>query len=79
MERYISELYSNTTCFWIFSVENELSVIDCAFISTQKECVHVGKIVQNKDIVQLTQTSIKGRHSINADMNAESIKYGYFK
>ena len=35
------------------------------------------KVVLNKDIVQLTQTSIKGRNSIDAEMNAESFKYGY--
>ena len=47
MKRYTSELFSDTTCFWTCSVKNKLSLADCTFISTQKHCKRVGKILLN--------------------------------
>ena len=52
------------------------SLADCTIIFTQKARVHIGKVLKKKDIVQMMSTSIKGRHSINAEMNAESFEYG---
>ena len=36
------------------------------------------KNLLNKDIVQMTSTSVKGRHSIDAQINAKSFEYCYF-
>ena len=41
--------------------------------------MRVGKILLNKDIVRIMATSIKGRHSINAEINAELLfEYVFF-
>ena len=75
METYTSELSSDATCLWIFSIKNKLSVANCSVISTQKDSMHVRNLKKEKDIVSLTQASIQGRHSIDAEMNAESFEY----
>ena len=36
------------------------------------------KILLDRNIVQITSTSIKGRHSIHREMNAESFENSYF-
>ena len=36
------------------------------------------KNLLNKDIMRILSTSIKERHSINAEINADSFEYGYF-
>ena len=77
VERYISELYGDTTGFLILSIKSELSLAN-HFISTQKDRMRVGKIVFKKDDVRFTETSVKERHSIDAKMNAESFECGYF-
>ena len=33
----------------------------------------------NKAMARMTSTSVKERHSIDTTMNAESVKYGYFR
>ena len=61
------------------AVESEFSLADCTFIFTQKRLrVYREKNLFNEDIVRLTLTSVKGRHSIDIDMNVESSYYGYF-
>ena len=60
------------------SVKNELSLADCTFIFTLKDSVPVRKIHLNKAILQITSISAKGRHSNNAEVNAESFECGYF-
>ena len=41
--------------------------------------MRVGKILLNKDIVRIMATSIKGRHSINAEINVELLfEYVFF-
>ena len=37
----------------------------------------VRKILVNKDIMRMMSTSIKGRHSIDAEINAELLQYSY--
>ena len=37
------------------------------------------KQLVNIHIVRITSTSVKGRHSIDTEMNAESFEYGYFQ
>ena len=73
-----SELFFETTCVWTWSIKNELSLADGTFISPQKDCARVEKVILSQDIMQVTPTSIKGRYSIHAEMNAESLEYSYF-
>ena len=35
-------------------------------------------LVKDKDIQQLTPTSVKGRHSIDTEMSSESLQRSYF-
>ena len=44
----------------------------------KKDHVSGGKTLLNKDILRITSTSLKGRHSINTEMRTESFEYGYF-
>ena len=57
--------FSNTTCFWIWSVGNKLTLASGvqSFCITQKERMCIGNIFKKeKDIVQIMLTSIKGRN-----------------
>ena len=36
------------------------------------------KLFLKKDVMQIMLTSVKGKHFINAEMNAESLEYDYF-
>ena len=38
----------------------------------------VGKTLLDEDILWIMPTSIKGRHSTDAEMNAESFEHHYF-
>ena len=73
MEVYTFELFSGTTCFWICSVENDLSLTDCTFSFTQKDHVRDWKVFKNKVTMWTMSTSILGWHFIEAEMNAESL------
>ena len=44
------------------------------FISIQKDCVLVWKILLDKDILKIMLTSVKGRRTVIAEMNAESFE-----
>ena len=37
------------------------------------------KVILDKGTMQIMPTSVKGRHSIDAEMNAESFEYSYFR
>ena len=74
MERYTSELFRETTCFWSHSIENELSLADCTFITNQNDCMRDGKNIVSQDIVQITPKPVKGKHSVDAEMNADSFE-----
>ena len=78
MERYTSERFSDSTCVWTCSVKYKLSHTDCTFISTQKNCVHIRKILWNEAVKQIMPFSIEQRCSINTEMNVESSDNGYF-
>ena len=52
-------------------------LIDCTFITTQRDHVRVRKILLNKDIVQITPISVNGRRCLDAEMNAEFFKCSY--
>ena len=44
-----------------------------------KKTLYVVKILLSKHIVQITPTSVKGKHSVDAEVNAESFEHSYFQ
>ena len=48
-------------------------------IFTQEDHMCGKKVLLDKGTMQIMPTLVKGRHSIDAEMNAESFEYSYFR